>query len=116
MRWKAVDFGLIEIDGLPHRQDVVLDSGRLRRRRKKLSKAFRSQFGHTPVSLAEQVPWDCSRLVIGTGMQGQLPVMDEVRAEAKRRGVKLLELPTPEAVKVLSSAGKRTNAIVHVTC
>lgn len=49
-------------------------------------------------------------------MQGQLPVMDEVRAEAKRRGVKLLELPTPEAVKVLSSAGKRTNAIVHVTC
>jgi hypothetical protein len=31
----------------------------------------------------EQVPWKCRRLVIGTGT-GALPLMDEVKQEAKR--------------------------------
>jgi hypothetical protein len=116
MRWKAVGFGLIEVDGVAHEQDVVLDGGRLRRRRKKPSKAYRGEFGHTPVSVREEIPWKCERLVIATGMDGRLPVMDDVRMEAERRAVKLVVLPTPEAVEILSRAGKRTNAIVHVTC
>jgi hypothetical protein len=42
-------------------------------RKKKPSRAFREQFGHTPVSLQEDIPWRCKRLVIGTGMEDQLP-------------------------------------------
>src|SRR5215471_14693283 len=41
------------------------------------SKQFRREFGHTPVSVADEIPWDCKRLVIGTG-GGALPVMDQL--------------------------------------
>ena len=70
----------------------------------------------TPVSLREEIPWECRRLVIGTGMQGRLPVMDEVRAEAQRRGVELVVCPTAQAVQVLEQDPADTNAILHVTC
>jgi hypothetical protein len=42
--------------------------------------------------------------------------MDDVKREAKERGVKLLLLPTAEAIKALQKQPKRTNAILHVTC
>jgi hypothetical protein len=53
--------------------------------------------------------------VVGTGT-GALPVMDEVRAEAKRRKVDILVLPTAEAIQQLEKKPKKTNAILHVTC
>jgi len=58
----------------------------------------------------------CKRLVIGTGIEGALPVMDEVIAEAKRRGVKLDLRRTPEAVRLLADDPADTNAISHLTC
>jgi len=87
-----------------------------RTRKKKPSRTFREQFGHTPVSPEEAIPWGCKRLVIGTGMEGRLPVMDEVAAEARRRGVELVTCPTPEAVQLLWENPADTNAILHVTC
>jgi hypothetical protein len=54
--------------------------------------------------------------VIGTGMHGQLPVMDEVLAEARRRGVEIVVCTTPEAIQHLQEHPEETNAIVHVTC
>ncbi|TMB61797.1 MAG: hypothetical protein E6J54_31050 [Deltaproteobacteria bacterium] len=51
-------------------------------------------------SAEEKIPWKCRRLVIGTGT-GVLPIMDEVKKEAKRRHVQLLMLPTAEAIEEL---------------
>jgi hypothetical protein len=116
MRWKAGGFGSIEIDGVVYDHDVVVDRGKVRRRRKKPSKAFRPRFGHTPLSLAEEIPWRCKRLIVGTGADGGLPVMDEVREEARRRRVELVALRTPDAISRLDGAASGTNAIVHVTC
>jgi hypothetical protein len=42
--------------------------------------------------------------------------MDDVKREAKDRGVKLVVLPTTEAIKVLQKHAKKTNAVLHVTC
>jgi hypothetical protein len=64
----------------------------------------------------ELIPWECKRLIIGTGMEGKLPVMDEVAAEAQRRGVQLVVCDTPAAVKLLQESSTDTNAILHVTC
>jgi hypothetical protein len=97
-------------------KDVILDQGVVRKRKKKPSREFREQFGHTPVSLKEDIPWGCKRLVIGTGMEGRLPVMDEVAAEAQRRGIEFVMRPTPEAVQLLREHPADTNAILHVTC
>jgi hypothetical protein len=116
MKWGKCSFGSLRIDGEEYTKDVVLDRGTIRKRKKKPSREFRDQFGHTPLSLMENIPWDCKRLVIGTGMSGALPVMDEVRAEAERRGVALITCPTPEAVKALKKDSAETNAILHLTC
>jgi hypothetical protein len=54
--------------------------------------------------------------VIGTGAYGSLPLMPEVEREAKARGVELAVMPTGDAIRELSKAGKDTNAPLHVSC
>jgi hypothetical protein len=115
MRFKGFSFGSIRIDGVNYDHDIVIDRGEVRKRKKKASKRFREAFGHTPLSLEEEIPWKCRRLVIGTGT-GALPVMKEVQAEAKRRKIELLILPTAEAIEILKQKAEETNAILHVTC
>ena len=109
-------FGQISIDGSTYEHDVIIEDGEIRKRKKKPSKKFREGYGHTPLSIEEQIPWNCKRLVIGTGAYGNLPVMKEVKKEAQRRKVGLQILPTEEAMKVLNQDPKNTNAILHVTC
>jgi hypothetical protein len=109
------DFGSIEIDGATYEHDVVIDDGRVRRRDKGPSKVLRTA-GHTPLSAAEEIPWSCRRLVIGSGAAGALPVLDTVPDEARRRGVELVVVPTVDAIELLRSEGAGTNAILHVTC
>jgi hypothetical protein len=116
VRWTAIGFGVVEVDGKVYRRDLVADGGVVVRRRKKPSKKYRQLYGHTPLSLAEAIPWRCRRLIVGIGFEGALPVLHEVRQEALRRRVELVLLPTPEAVLELNRAGRDTNAIVHVTC
>src|SRR2546427_4503133 len=115
MRFESFEFGSIRIDGITHEHDVVVDRGEVRERKKKPSKAFRDEFGHTPLSVEEKIPWKCRRLVIGTGTAA-LPVMKEVKREAKRRNIKLLILPTKQAIQELKQKPDGTNAILHVTC
>jgi hypothetical protein len=116
MRIDQFTFGSIRIDGVIYEHDVLIARGRVRKRKKKSSKPFRGAFGHTPLSMKENIPWDCRRLVVGTGADGALPVMDEVKREAARREVALVTVPTREAIRVLQAEPKHTNAILHVTC
>ncbi|MGA2883405.1 MAG: MTH938/NDUFAF3 family protein [Bryobacteraceae bacterium] len=115
MRFEAFSFGSIRIDGTTYEHDVVIDHGQVRKRKKKPSKRFHDAFGHTPLSVDEEIPWNCRRLVIGTG-SGALPVMDEVKREAARRKIELLALPTTKAIAALKKNSDETNAILHVTC
>jgi hypothetical protein len=116
MRFGGFAFGTIEVDGTTYEHDLVIDRGDVRKRRKGPSKALRSRYGHTPLSVNEDIPWDCRRLVIGSGAAGALPIADEITEEAERRGVELIVLPTAEAIRQLERAGGGTNAILHVTC
>jgi len=115
MRFEAFSFGSIRIDGVTYPHDVVIDRGQVRKRKKKPSKPFRDAYGHTPLSIEEDIPWECRSLIIGTG-GGALPVMDEVRREAERRRVELLIVPTAEAIAKLQEQPDDTNAILHLTC
>ena len=115
MRFEGFTFGSVRIDGVTYEHDVVIDRGQVRKRKKKPSKKFRAEFGHTPLSLAEKIPWKCRRLVVGTGT-GALPVMEELKREAKRRNIELLILPTVRTIQVLERDSAETNAVLHVTC
>ena len=116
MRFEKFSFGSIQIDGVTYRHDVVIDRGEVRKRKKKPSKALRDEFGHTPLSIGEKIPWKCRRLVIGTGANGALPVMKEVTLEAERRKIELLILPTSQAMDILNQQPEEANAVLHVTC
>ena len=116
MRFTECSFGSVGVDGVTYDHDLIIDRGKIRKRKKAASKRFRAAYGHTPLSTAEDIPWRCRRLVIGTGADGALPVMEQVREEARRRRVDLVVLPTPDAVGVLAGTIKDTNAVLHVTC
>jgi hypothetical protein len=110
-------FGQVEIDGELYGYDVVVKGGKVSKRKKKASKPFWHQFNHTPLSIEENIPWGGEKLIVGTGMHGALPVMDEVYEEAARRGVEIIAVPTVEACRMI--AGMRAEevyAVLHVTC
>jgi len=116
VRFHDFCFGSLQIDDTTYEHDVVVDHGKIRKRNKKPSKKFRDEFAHTPLSLEEDIPWKCRRLVIGTGAHGALPVMKDVKREAEKRRIELSVLPTAEAIKMLNEEIDNTNAILHVTC
>lgn len=117
MRARLIRFGVLEIEGDRYENDVVIEGGRVAKRQKKASKPLRDRYGHTPLSLLEPIPWACRRLIVGTGADGALPIDPDVVAEAGRRGVDLVAVPTEAACALLAGADlETTNAILHVTC
>ncbi|MGH8946961.1 MAG: hypothetical protein ACRDVL_12540 [Acidimicrobiia bacterium] len=116
MRIEYPAFGRIVVDGTEYHHDLVLEEGRLRERDKGPSKGLKDRFGHTPLSVEEEIPWS-RRLVIGSGYSGRLPILPEVEEEAKARGVDMVVMPTAEAVGLLNEDDlSETNAVLHVTC
>ena len=114
---RLIAFGLIEIGGRQFEHDVVVEGGVVRRRKKGRSKAYRDRYGHTPLSPDEAIPWSARRLIIGTGVSGQLPIMPELYEEARRRGVEIVAESTDVACRLLEAADPRdVAAVLHVTC
>jgi len=116
MRFTGYSFGSVQVDGVTYDHDLIIDRGKIRKRKKAASRKFRDAYGHTPLSAVEDIPWRCRRLVIGTGAESALPVMQEVRDEARRREVDLVVVPTAKAIGVLTKTAAGTNAILHLTC
>jgi hypothetical protein len=117
MKAKLIEFGAIEIEGKRYEYDVVIEQGKVGKRKKKLSKAYRDQYGHTPLSAEEPIPWEGKRLIVGTGTYGSLPIMPEVYKEAQRRGVEVVAAPTKEACRLLRDMkDEDVNAVLHITC
>src|SRR5258708_30650147 len=83
MRFTSYSFGSIQVDGVAYDHDLIIDRGKIRKRKKAASRKFRGEYGHTPLSIAEDIPWRCRRLVVGTGADGALPVMRHVQDEAR---------------------------------
>ena len=65
MKARLVKFGEIEVEGKRYTHDVVIDGGKVRKRKKGASKQFRQEFGHTPLSAGEEIPWEASGLLSG---------------------------------------------------
>ena len=116
MRFTEYSFGSMRVDGVTYNHDLIIDHGKIRKRKKAASRKFRGAYGHTPLSIEEDIPWQCRRPVIGTGADGALPVMKEVEKEVRHRKVDLVVLPTIQAIGILNETMKNTNAVLDVTC
>lgn len=117
MDCRYVAFGLVEIDGRRYERDVVVEAGKVRRRKKGPSKPRKADYGHTPLTPDEAIPWSAPRLIVGTGASGQLPITDDFYREAARRGVEVIARPTAEACELVSATDPASlAAVLHVTC
>lgn len=111
-------FGWIGIGDIRYDHDVIIHAdGHVSKRKKKVSKTFRDQYGHTPLSaeelsfLADEKP---DIIYIGTGQYGDMPVTPE--AEVLISSYNGVLMPTPEILPVIKAEERRFVAILHVTC
>jgi hypothetical protein len=110
-------FGVVVVEGERHERDVIIDGGVVRSRDKKPSRFRRDEFGHTPLTALEDLPWSGERLIVGTGYSGRLPVTSDVAEEARRRGVDLVQAPTSEACELIREIDPtEVFALLHLTC
>lgn len=117
MKVRLIRVGEIEINGQHYDHDVIIKHGKISRRRKKPSRVYRKRYGHTPLSLAEDIPWNGRKLIIGTGTRGEMPIMSRVYKEAEKRGVKLVVAPTGQACALLHEMDEDdVCAILHISC
>ena len=59
MQFTGYSFGSVRVDGVTYDHDLVIDRGKVRKRKKAASRKFRGAFGHTPLSAEEDIPWRC---------------------------------------------------------
>jgi hypothetical protein len=111
-------FGWIEIGDHVYEHDIIIHAdGSITKRKKKLSKALKDQYEHTPLSaeelafLTDEQP---GQVLIGTGQYGSLPITPEAKILLSR--YQLVVLPTPEILKEMKQSTSSYVAILHVTC
>ena len=111
-------FGWVEIDGERYENDVIVHvNGKITKRKKKLSKEFKEEYGHTPLSdkeldfLKKEKP---KVVIVGKGQYGDLPITPQ--ALKILDNYDLLVDSTPHALEIMEKERKKFVAIIHVTC
>jgi len=111
-------FGWLRIGETLYDTDIIIHAGgKVTKRKKKVSKSLKGEYGHTPLSehelglLAEEKP---ERVYIGTGQDGSLPLTPAAQKILEEH--RAVILPTPGILPLLEGEEKRYVAILHVTC
>ena len=117
-RIDRVQFGSITADGETFDHDVVIRlSGKVKRRKKKLSKQHYGTSHTVSLDEAKQIYDDgAEKLIIGNGQQGLLKLSEEAESFFEHKGCAVTLLPTPEAVEIWNQAEGKVIAMFHVTC
>src|SRR6266568_6473828 len=107
MRFDNFSFGSLRIDDSTYEHDVVIDRGEIRDRKKKPSKKFRDDFGHTPLSIAEDIPWKCCQLVIGYWCIRQIAGDERSRARGKASQGQIADFSDNQSDQALARRPRR---------
>jgi hypothetical protein len=111
-------FGSITIENSKIDHDIiVLLSGEIKKRKKKLSKAI---YGTSHIISLEEVKYiyqsGSERLIIGTGYQGMVNLSKEAADYLKKKKCKIYLYPTPQAIEKWNDASGRVIGLFHITC
>jgi hypothetical protein len=112
-------FGSITINGDRFEHDVVIDlDGRVRKRRKKLSKQVYGTSHTISINEAKDIyEKDADLLIIGTGQYDQVILSPEAEIYFKKKNCPVKMLATPEACHAWNETkNKKTIGLFHVTC
>ena len=112
------EFGWVEIRGTRYEHDIVIHTdGSVSKRKKRLSKPWASEFGHTPLSAEELAFLGDERpevVYIGTGQYGDLPVTPDAAALLAQY-IHVVR-PVPDIIPLLEKEQRKFAAVLHVTC
>lgn len=113
-------FGSITVEGTVFRYDVIVRAdGRVKRRKKKLS---RSIYGTSHTISRQEARYvrkqdrDADLLIIGSGQQGNVELSPEAAKYLKRKKCQVVLAPTPKAIDIWSKGNGRAIGLFHVTC
>lgn len=110
-------FGWIELNGIRYEDDCIIHTnGSVTKRKKKLSKHKRSEYGHTPLCIEELdfIPEKPAVVYIGTGQYGALPITKEASTFLNQFDV--IVKKTPEICMAIQKEERQYVAILHLTC
>jgi hypothetical protein len=111
-------FGWIERGGTRYEHDIVIHTdGSVSKRKKKLSKPYAGESGHTPLSAMELTFLEEERpavVYIGTGQYGDLPLTPDATALLKLYAPVIR--PTPDILPLIDAEQRTCAAVLHVTC
>jgi hypothetical protein len=111
-------FGSITIAGEIFDHDVIIRlNGKVKKRKKKLSKEVYGTSHIISLAEAEQVYEDGARqIIVGTGQSGMAKLSDEADSYFQRKGCQVKLLPTPEAMRCWNESEGAAIGLFHVTC
>jgi hypothetical protein len=114
----GTEFGSITIEGCDIDHDVVIRlSGKVEKRKKKLSKAVFGTSHTISLEEAKDVFEEGARqLIIGSGQDGMVTLSKEASRYFEDRKVKVALLPTPDAISDWNKATGPVIGLFHVTC
>ncbi len=111
-------FGWIRIDGEKYEHDVVIRlSGKIKKRKKKLSKAVYGTSHRLSLDEAKYVfEKGATEIVIGSGQNGVLELSKEAAEYFSKKGCRVIVLPSPKAVRAWNESKGSAIGLFHVTC
>ena len=111
-------FGSVTIDGEIFERDVIIRlNGRIKKRKKKLSKAVYGTSHTVSLDEAKHVyQKGAERLIIGGGQYGFVELSDEAADYLERKGCTVDLLPMKKAIKAWNGAEGAVIGLFHVTC
>jgi hypothetical protein len=115
---EGVKFGSITIGGERIGHDVLIRlGGKVKRRRKKLSKEIYGTSHMLSLDEAKHVyEKGAERLIVGTGHVGLVKLSDEAADYFRRKGCAVTLLRTPKAIEAWNQAKGAVIGLFHVTC
>lgn len=111
-------FGSITIEDERYEWDVMIRlDGRVKKRKKKLSKAV---YGTSHVISLDEAHYiyqeGAERLIIGAGQYGLVELSGEAAGYLEQQGCRVDLMPTKEAIRVWNESDGAIIGLFHVTC
>src|SRR5262245_38783149 len=117
---EGTTFGSITVEGTVFDHDVIIrPDGRVKKRKKKLSKAV---YGTSHTISLEEAEYVCGQgpgadhLIVGSGQYGNVELSPEAAAYVERMKCRVVLLPTPEVIDVWNDIEGDAIGLFHVTC
>ena len=114
----GTEFGSITISGELYEHDVVIRlSGKVKKRKKKLSKAKYGTSHKVSLEEAEHIfEAGAKRLILGSGQSGSVELSGGAAEYFRKNGCSVQLLPTHQAITVWNATNGAVIGMFHVTC